>query len=204
MFVSLTQNLRSNTTANVTVVAFWEGHVLSSVSKSIKILEAPPPPLSETTSVETSPPIDNSTEVVKPVPIGRSSLIYGVIGTCLVLSGIAFFFVRRKLNSGQGLQATESHIENVSDEIEEPNHPSPEMPPETPHAIFSDLSSISRQLRGIQSVDDFARELGISSEEVIQLINERNAQVSDEKRWRIVAGGQLIIPSDPMNQNSNY
>lgn len=189
--ITSTQNIPNVSTVNVTVNAYWEDQFLASSTKIVNVLEVPPLPSDITT-----------TEIVKDqfsfiYGLDQSSLIFGSIGIVFIFSSTTYFIIRRKRASAYEPQATETPTEIVSDEVGRTIQLPSEMPSKSPFENLPDLSAISIQLRGVQSIDEFASELGLSSEEVIHLIKERNNRVPKEKRWRIVAGGRLIIPPDP-------
>ena len=193
--ITPTQNIQSDSTVNVTAIAYWEGQVLASSTKLVNGLEAPPLPSDVTTKEIVNDKYKKLNSFI--YGLDQSSLILGGIGIVLLFSVTTFFIIRRKRASANEPQATDTPIEIVSDDVTRTIQLPHEMPSELPIESSNDISAISIQLRGVQSVDEFASELGLTSEEVVNLIQERNNRVPNKKRWRIVAGGRLIIPPDP-------
>lgn len=193
--INSTQNMQNVSTVNVTAIAYWEGQVLASSTKLVNVLEAPPLPSDVTSKEIVNDKYKKQFSFI--YGLDQSSLILGGIGVVLLFSGTTFFIIRRKRSSANEPQATDTPIEIVSDEVNRTIQLPLEMPSELPIESSNDISAISIQLRGIQSVDEFASELGLTSEEAVNLIQERNNRVPNKKRWRIVAGGRLIIPPNP-------
>jgi hypothetical protein len=208
VILSLPRGLNSQYTSaiNISVIAIWDERVLASTSKIVQIHKIPlisEEIISVTTSDKAPLPIESGSLSSKDEPNeqrGYSLLIYGMGGTFFMVLGTSLF-LRRKNNSTQGSTGSES-TGNIFGSTEEMNLNLTEQPLEGTDTSKSPLSGISWQLRGIQSINDFAKTLQLSSEAVIQLINDRNARVPKEQRWRIIAGGQLIIPPDPQYQQS--
>jgi len=200
---SLPEFLSSQHTSaiNISVIAFWDEIILASTSKIVPIQKIPF--ISEeitfvTTSEDLSNPNESrsgGTNDEPNEPKEYSLLIYGMGGAFFMVLGTSLFF-RRRNNSTHGSTRSEP-TGNKFNNTEEMNHSQTERPLEDLMTNIEPLSGISWQLRGIQSINDFAKTLQLSSEEVIQLINARNDRVPKEQRWRIIAGGQLIIPPDP-------
>ncbi|MFX0123640.1 MAG: hypothetical protein ACFFAE_08360 [Candidatus Hodarchaeota archaeon] len=193
--ITSTQNIPNVSIVNVTANAYWEGQFLASSTKFVNVFEVPPLPSNiKTTEIVNDKHKDQFSFIYS---LDQSYLIFGSIGIIFLCSSTIYFIIRRKRASTYEPQATETPTEIVSDEVSRTIQLPSNLPSESPFENLPDLSAISIQLRGVQSIDEFASELGLSSEEVVHLIKERNNRVPKEKRWRIVAGGKLIIPPDP-------
>ncbi|MFQ6124314.1 MAG: hypothetical protein ACE5R6_06870 [Candidatus Heimdallarchaeota archaeon] len=192
--LTINQNIPSVSTVNITAIAYWEGQVLASSTKIVNIIEASPLSSDETTSKVANDKYKDQFPFI--YDLDQPSLIFGGIGVVFLFLGTTFFLIRRKRASAYEPQTTETPVEIVSDEVSKPIQQPIESPSKLSFENLPDLLAVSTQLRGVQSIEELANELGVSLEEVVNFIKERNNRVSKEKRWRIVAGGRLIIPPD--------
>ena len=116
---------------------------------------------------------------------------------------VLHFLIRKQSRSKHESDVNESGHAYVTHNIEKEKYSQLNSTKDTNQTSLPTLFGVSGRLRGVQSVNEFATELGLSSNELIQLINSRNTQVSKENQWKIVANDQLIIPPNSKVKQDN-
>ncbi len=201
----LFSNFKSETDVNVTVIALWEGKMLTTSSKIVHIsnnMKSDEVTSEVTTPLITTPSTTNLSDPTNIEHSDNSSKVYFFIGFLLLITGIGFL-IRKHSRSKHESFVNESDHANVPNDIEKEKYYQINSTKDVNQTSTSTLFGVSGRLRGVQSVNEFATELGLSSNELIQLINSRNTQVSKENQWKIVANDQLIIPPNSKAKKDN-
>ncbi len=196
---------------NITAVVLWDNQVIESNSQIVDVFrptfhtitESPlnnTPITTETISdgFVTSTVTNSSESTLSNESNDRLSFYRNIIsgGGIFVLSS-AYIIIRRKKHNSDFRQISH-RPENDSDLSDQDWSSSTSTrtqsePRSTQNPVNQTQNrSTLPEIQVVQTINDFAQDLGISTEDLVSLINERNRRVPENLRWRLV--NDLIIP----------